>query len=301
MSPLIKIATLNVANLHQESNPARIKRLAQAIHYELESPHLIALQEIGHYCHLPNSSPLKAEVGGILIEALLAENPEITYAFAEIPPQPFSTGGAENLHIRSAFLYRSPLRLKKLSLLGEDSFTFIGGNYLSNNKQSLLFSPSRRPLHGQFNFYNKELHIINCHLKSMSSSTKKEAKIAKKQRHAQAAYIVAYASSLAQSFPTLILGDFNDYPPSKTLAILQESNFFQSLWHKQSKSCYTYLYKRKPVLLDYILFNAFFTLVEKKIPHLNTPFIRENNLAINQAFSDHDPIFSAFTFTEKVP
>lgn len=295
MRPLLTIATLNVANLHQESDPLRITQLAKAIHKDLNSPHLIALQEIGQKTHSPIVSPPKAEVGEMILKALTIEKPEIIYRFSEIPPLPFSTGGAESLHIRSAFLYRSPLRLTKLSLLGEDHPAFTGGESPIDNKKSLLFSPSRRLLHGQFSFFNQELHIINCHLKSMNAPTKKKSKIAKKQRHAQATYLTASILPLVNSFPILILGDLNDYPQSKTLAILQKSSSFQSLWHKQTQSCYTYLYRKRPVLLDYILFNTFFTLAEKKILHLNTPFIRESNVINNQAFSDHDPVFSAFT------
>lgn len=283
----LSVATINLDNLGEWSHATRFERLTEAVNTALKRPMIIALQEVGVFAEKENvnlDAPLPATIDKTLLDYLNEDQPrEAQYHYAEIAPKPFTTGGERNHHIRSAFLYRAPITLTDLRTLGEDS-PFFTGNTLEG-KEAL--SPSRRPLHGIFDLNGTPLHLINCHLKSMNAPTNDRKKIARRQRNAQAEQI-RHEIQIYKEEPLMILGDFNDLPQSKTIEILRDHQSLASIWNDTPKPCYTYRYKNKPIVLDYILYNHHLTLIEVSAPPLNTPHLSPTR------FSDHDPVVATF-------
>lgn len=273
MDPLI-VATINTANLGEWSNIERIQRLAYSIVTDLQSPMVIAVQELGGLAQAGELT-VRAMVADQIIDILRDEFQQ-NYQYAEIAPEPESSGGAENINIRCGFFYRSEIELKQLKQIGADSELFCGND-------SGEFVSSRMPLLAQFQYGEALFYVINCHLKSMSTKdqTKKQAK---KQRNKQAQLIADYIQENGlMDNPLFIMGDMNDTFASKTVQAMA-SQGFESAHHALKYQIYTYKYHKKPILLDYILYNNYVENIESSIAHINT------DQSSDRAYSDHDPL-----------
>ncbi|MGL4673308.1 MAG: endonuclease/exonuclease/phosphatase family protein [Wohlfahrtiimonas sp.] len=270
----LKIATINAANLGEWSNIERIQNFARSIVEDLQSPMIIAVQELGGL-QKDGELTVRATVADDICKVLQEEFQQI-YHYAEIAPKPESSGGAENINIRCGFFYRSEIELKELSQIGQDSEFFLGD-------ESGDFVASRIPLLAVFQFDNAIFQVINCHLKSMSTKdqTKKQAK---KQRNKQAQLIADYIQEdNLMDLPLFVMGDMNDTFSSKTVQALA-SQGFESAHSSLKYQIYTYKYHKKPMLLDYILYNNQIENIESSIVHINTD---QNS---DRAYSDHDPL-----------
>lgn len=270
----LRIATMNAANLGEWSNEERIQNFVRSIVEDLQAPMVVAVQELGGLLK-EGETTVRATVADDICAMLLEKYQQI-YHYAEIAPKPESTGGAENINIRCGFLYRSEVELKHLTQIGQDSEFFMGDESGEN-------VASRIPLLAIFQYENVVFQVINCHLKSMSTKdqTKKQAK---KQRNRQSQFIANYimaAGLMAQ--PLLVVGDMNDTFSSKTVqafATIGLGSAHRSLQYQ----IYTYKYHKKPMLLDYILYNEGLENIESSIIHINT------DQSSDRAYSDHDPL-----------
>lgn len=265
-------ASINAANLGEWSDESRIDAFVTSMVTDLGAPLIIAIQEIG--AAAMGDAPVKALVADTIIQKLAAH--QWTYHYADIAPMPETTGGAENMNIRCGFLYRAPVELRSLQQIGADSPFFIGSDELD-------CVASRLPLVGEFVYQNDVIYIINCHLKSMSlkNQTKKQAK---KQRNQQSKVVAEFIEAHnLKAHPLIIAGDMNDTFNSKTVQAIAKIGF-ESVHAQLKYQIYTYKYQKKPILLDYILYNEHFTDVEGAIAHINTDPMNERR------YSDHDPI-----------
>ena len=271
---ILSIATINAANLGEWSNSERIHNFARSIVDDLQSPMLIAVQELGGL-QKDDELTVRATVADDICK-VLSEEFQQRYHYAEIPPKPESSGGAENINIRCGFFYQSEIELKQLAQIGQDSEFFVGN-------ETGDFVASRIPLLGIFQYGDAVFQVINCHLKSMSTKdqTKKQAK---KQRNKQAQLIADYIQENAlMDLPLFIVGDMNDTFASKTVQAMA-SHGFESAHHALQYQIYTYKYHKKPILLDYILYNHWIENIESSIAHINT----DSNS--DRPYSDHDPL-----------
>lgn len=270
----LRIATINAANLGEWSNVERIQNFARSIVEDLQSPMVIAVQELGGL-QKENELTVRATVADDICK-VLAEEFQQVYHYAEIEPKPESSGGAENINIRCGFFYRSEIELKRLAQIGQDSEVFVGN-------ETGEFVASRIPLLATFQYGDVNFQVINCHLKSMSikDQTKKQAK---KQRNKQAQLIADYiqANNL-MDLPLFVMGDMNDTFASKTVQAIALQGF-ESAHHALKYQIYTYKYHKKPILLDYILYNNRIENIESSIAHINT----DSNS--DRSYSDHDPL-----------
>ena len=270
----LKIATINAANLGEWSDGERIQNFARSIVEDLQSPLVIAVQELGGL-QKDGELTVQATVADDICRALLDEFQQI-YRYAEIAPKPESSGGAENINIRCGFFYRAEIELKQLVQIGQGSEFFVGN-------ETGEFAASRIPLLATFQYDDVIFQVINCHLKSMSikDQTKKQAK---KQRNKQAQLIADYIQeNNLMDLPLFVMGDMNDTFASKTVQAIA-SQGFESAHQALQYQIYTYKYHKKPILLDYILYNNRIENIESSIAHINT----DSNS--DRSYSDHDPL-----------
>ena len=235
---------------------------------------VIAVQELGGL-QKENELTVRATVADDICK-VLAEEFQQVYHYAEISPKPESSGGAENINIRCGFFYRPEIELKQLAQIGQDSEVFVGN-------ETGEFAASRIPLLATFQYDDVSFQVINCHLKSMSikDQTKKQAK---KQRNKQAQLIADYIQdNNLMDLPLFVMGDMNDTFASKTVQAMA-SQGFESAHHVLKYQIYTYKYHKKPILLDYILYNNRIENIESSIAHINT----DSNS--DRSYSDHDPL-----------
>lgn len=270
----LKIATINAANLGEWSNSERIQNFARSIVEDLHSPMIVAVQELGGL-QKEHELTVRATVADDICKVLSEEFQQV-YHYAEIAPKPESSGGAENINIRCGFFYQTAIELKQLAQIGQDSEFFVGD-------ETGEFVASRIPLLATFQYGDVTFQVINCHLKSMSTKdqTKKQAK---KQRNKQAQLIADYIQdNHLMDSPLFVMGDMNDTFSSKTVQALA-SQGFESAHSSLKYQIYTYKYHKKPMLLDYILYNNPIENIESSIAHINT------DTNSDRSYSDHDPL-----------
>lgn len=268
------VATINAANLGEWSNSERIYNFSRSIVEDLNAPMVIAVQELGGLSK-EGEQAVRATVADDICQILMDEFQQF-YHYAEVAPKPESSGGADNINIRCGFFYRSELELKKLLQIGRTSEVFTGN-------ESGEYVASRIPLLAIFQYGDVLFQVINCHLKSMSikDQTKKQAK---KQRNQQAQLVANYIQDHhLMDLPLFIMGDMNDTFASKTVQAIVAQGF-ESAHSSLKYQIYTYKYHKKPILLDYILYNDLIKNREASIVHINTD--TDND----RAYSDHDPL-----------
>lgn len=269
-----KIASCNLQNLNEHSAIHKLENFVLAFKNELELPDIIALQEVG--AEAINREGLAIANVGQALTAMIHHATGIHYQYIDIPPTQNSTGGAQDFNIRPAFLIKLDIVIIEKYQIGIDEPAFIGND-------SLNFRASRHPLVLILEKGQRQLKLINCHLKSQNSKTNQEKKLAKKQRNHQAELIQDYCHNKAQDYPIIILGDFNDTPNSDTLRILSYESFI-SVWSQYLGRLYTTKHRNCPVVIDYILISKNIIFRNPQVHHINT------NLKNPHRFSDHDPI-----------
>ncbi|WP_026878935.1 endonuclease/exonuclease/phosphatase family protein [Ignatzschineria larvae DSM 13226] len=269
----LTIASCNLHNLHENSHPDKIAHLIKAITEDLQLPDIIALQEIGSQT-LNIEGEAIAIVADIIIDAIKTST-QTTYRYIDIPPRQNSSGGAQDLNIRPAFLVKDHITICNYH-------NHIGDVSAFEGNLECTYRPSRKPLLLTAMTDLGPLTLINCHLKSQMMPTKQEKRIAKRQRNEQASAIRSFYEK-NNKHPIIVLGDFNDTPNSDTLKILTGERLI-SMWQSYNGKLYTTHYKQCPIVLDYILIPKTISYQNPQVHHLNT------NLKYPYRFSDHDPI-----------
>lgn len=305
---MLRIATFNLHNFGIDVAPDRLHHLALAIVRELETPDVLGIQEIKAL----GPADAQGQVSGSqvyerLTDAIVkAGGP--CYAFREIPPLENQGGGRQGFNIRAGLIFdpqrvtfedrgrtgpRETARVRRIAglpslilnpcLLASDHPAFAG-----DARHHWL--PSRRPLVSEFRYRDKSIFIVVCHLKSMRGATRREEEYAKKQRHAQAEVIQRFVTTLLACDPraaVVVMGDMNDVPGSKTLAILKGEHLLNLLEVVPNSLRYTYRPGGRPVALDHILVSpALATGATVHVAHLADKY--SETIWI----SDHDPVLA---------
>lgn len=288
MSCIITVASINLGNLGEWSSQERVERLIYSILHDLTMPDLIAVQEIGALQPHPKwHAPLPASLPLQICQSLNRYAPDGAYRYIELAPIPGQSGGDPLFNIRSGFFYRNTLTPKRLQPIAPNTPPFSGGI----NGRGERYSPSRLPLALLVEREGRSFWALNLHLKSMNATTNRASKVAKRQRHEQATLIQRFINEKCSPHPTLIMGDFNDTPGSNTLKILENRSTFTPIWDYGKRGTYTYRHRNRPLVLDYILYNAPFRLMEASVFHINS----EQHPYHERRYSDHDPILARFS------
>lgn len=269
----LTIASCNLQNLFEHSSKHKIMHFILALSDPLEMPDIIALQEIGAESDSAETTA-KAKIATRLISEI-KRTMDTQYHYVEIAPLINSTGGANSLNIRPAFLLKDTIKLLNVENIGINHHAFTGND-------ELQYHPSRYPLAIKVQKQSHFITLINCHLKSQNGPTNKDKKLAKKQRHHQVEVITQYCNQF-QNENIIILGDFNDFPNSDTLKLMTNDRF-RSTWDQYQGRLFTTKHRNCPVTLDYILIDRQLTFKNSEVHHINT------NLTYPFRYSDHDPI-----------
>lgn len=90
MSAMLTIATINVANLGEWSESERLHNFARSIVEDLNSPWVIAVQEMGGAVQ-GEEEFVHSTVAQQILTILLSDFQQ-SYCYGEIPPRPETTG-----------------------------------------------------------------------------------------------------------------------------------------------------------------------------------------------------------------
>ncbi len=300
---MLAVASYNLCNLGLDARPGRIERIAEHLAERLGGPALVALQEIKAPGPAGGDGRVPADaVYAALAEAITARGGP-AYAWLEVPPEADSTGGVPGFNIRSGLLYDP----RRLSLTGHAEITApvaLERGRLCPNPGLLAprdpafagdaeagWRPARPVLAAEFDLAGEPLVVLNVHLKSMQAESRRAGEAARKQRHAQARRIRGFVDRLlaerGAEARLLVLGDFNDTPGTKTLAIVRGEELVNLHDALPKRQRYTARHGGRPVVLDHVLASpALAAGAELHVDHLNTdaPLVRRA--------SDHDPLLA---------
>jgi predicted extracellular nuclease len=298
----LAVATYNVENLDALDAQDKFDRLAEGIAVHLNSPDIVALEEIQD-----DNGPV--DDGTTASEATLKRFTDAIraaggprYQWRYVAPENNADGGEPGGNIRQAFLFNpqrvaftdrgkagpttatKPVRSRR----GGAELTHSPGRV---NPTSEAWANSRKPLVGEFAFQGRTVFVIANHFnskggdQSLHSRYQPPSRSSEKQRTAQAAEVNAFVKSLLavdRDAKAVVLGDLNDFEFSPTMAALTAGKVLKPLITTLPVAeRYTYVYDGNSQALDHTLTTPAITHVDYDVVHLNAEFA-------DQA-SDHDP------------
>jgi predicted extracellular nuclease len=283
----LSVATYNLENLSANDSPEKVASLANDIVANLRAPDILAVQEIQDADGAGTAAGLSGIPSAqVLIEAIVAAGGP-RYAYAEIAPTANNaTGGEPNANIRNGFLY-DPSRVS----LVEGSLQLI---------DDPIFTGTRRPLAGTFEFNDETVTLVNVHLTSRLGSDPLWGAIQPPSDSGDAART---AQSLAvrnwidgklaidPGAKIAVLGDFNGFSWEGAVTALTNGGKLQDLNTLLApEERYSYVFDGNAQAIDHIVATGNLVSVAKfDAVHINA----EQPEAL-QLSSDHDPQLALF-------
>ena len=280
----LTIASYNVQNLDPGDSPGKFRRLARHIAWNLQSPDIIALQEVQDNSGLTDDGVTAADLTASLLTNAVLQAGGPAYDYYDLAPTDNSDGGEPGGNIRVAYLV-NPGRVTMAP----------GSLRLLEDIRLDTFDRTRNPLEATFLFNEEEIVLINCHLSSKAGSgplfgsIQPPAAGGGHKRKSQAVFLKDHVGVLLDRDPpacVIVLGDLNDTEFSEALQILTGTrrllvNLSTTL---PTAERYSHNYQGNAQMIDHILIGpeAITPGVSLDVVHVNTGFADQS--------SDHDPI-----------
>jgi predicted extracellular nuclease len=309
----ITIATFNVENLYPNSGSDKFAHLAKQIVENLQSPDILALQEIQDDNGERDDAVVDANRTFEALKNSIASAGGPDYRFFDIDPQRGEDGGAANgsANIRVGFLYRTDRGLSFPATAGGDAVRPVDvidrtdGAHLSFNPgrvdpMNISFENSRKPLAAEFMFRGHKIFVIANHFISkigddpLTGNNQPPRPISEAQRHSQASVVHGFVSDILKTEPDaniVVLGDLNDLPFSRTLELLKGDLLHNVLDNLPPEDQYTINFQGNSEAFDHILISKSLeaALVDTDIVHVNS--------GLADQASDHDPVLIRLSFS----
>jgi predicted extracellular nuclease len=298
----LALASMNVENLSALDPASKFRRLARIVASNLRAPDSVAVEEMQDDDGAPAEGNAAAgrTFRRLIREIRAAGGPR--YRFRQIDPVPGADGGEPGGNIRVGFLFRTDRGLRfvdrghadaKTPTLEDRSrpgaqLTLSPGRVMPRNP---AFRDSRKPLAGEFRVHGHRLFVVAVHLNSKGGDGPLMGRVqpprrpSEVQRHRQARAVRGFVRSLLRAdgnARVAVLGDFNDFDFSRTLAIVRGAGLVNLIGRLPLAQRYSYVFEGNSQVLDQILVSR--ALARGAVydsVHVNAEFA-------DQA-SDHDP------------
>jgi len=302
----LAVATFNVENLDPGDGSAKFNTLASLIVNNLQSPDIIAVEEVQDNNGETNDSVVDATNTWSTLIAAIQTAGGPTYDFRQINPVDDQDGGEPGGNIRVGFLFRADRGLSFIDRPGGDSTTATtvvngpNGPQLSFspgriNPTNSAFNASRKPLAGEFTFNGRRFFVIANHFNSKGGDQplfghfQPPTRSSEVQRHQQAQVVHDFVNDIVTADPNadvIVLGDLNDFEFSDALNTLKGTvQILNALIETLPQAeRYSYVFEGNSQALDHILVStnlANSTPFEYDVVHVNSEFTVQA--------SDHDP------------
>ncbi|MFG2954978.1 endonuclease/exonuclease/phosphatase family protein [Streptomyces sp. NPDC048291] len=297
----LAVATYNVENLDALDDQEKFDRLAEGVAVNLNSPDIVALEEIQDDNGATDDGTVTAEATLKRFTDAIRAAGGPRYSWRYVSPENDKDGGEPGGNIRQVFLF-NPKRVSFTDRPGGDATT--GTSVVKTRKGArLTYSPgridptsdawdsSRKPLVGEFVFHGQTVFVVANHFVSKGGDQplhgryQPPARSSETQRAAQATEVNTFVKSLLKAdkdAKAVVLGDLNDYEFSRTVTDLTDGGVLTPLITTlPAAERYTYVYDGNSQTLDHILTSPAVTHVDYDVVHINAEFA-------DQA-SDHDP------------
>ncbi|MFJ2233003.1 lamin tail domain-containing protein [Streptomyces sp. NPDC087859] len=297
----LAVATYNVENLDALDPQEKFDRLAAGVAVNLNSPDIVALEEIQDDNGATNDGTLTSEATLTKFTTAIRAAGGPRYSWRYIAPENNQDGGEPGGNIRQVFLF-NPKRVSFTDRAGGDATTATSvvktrkGAHLTYspgriNPTSDAWDSSRKPLVGEFLFHGEPVFVIANHFTSKGGDQplhgryQQPARSSETQRAAQAAEVNTFVKSLLaadKDAKAVVLGDLNDFEFSPTVTTLTSGGVLRPLITTLPPAeRYTYVYDGNSQTLDHTLTTPAVTHFDYDVVHINAEFA-------DQA-SDHDP------------
>lgn len=308
----IAVATFNVENLDPGDGAAKFAELATLIVDNLESPDIVALEEIQDANGPVNDGTTDAGPTLDLLVTAIAAAGGPAYDYRQIDPVDGEDGGEPGGNIRVGFIFRTDRGLSFVDRPGGTS-TAATGVVAGTDGPELTFSPgrvdpgnpafenSRKPLAAEFRYGSRTIFVVANHFNSKGGDDplfgrfQPPVRFTEVQRHAQAQVVNGFVDDILALDPgahVAVLGDFNDFEFSDTLSILQGGVLENLVLTLKRPERYTYVFEGNSQVLDHILAShkMYRALSVYDVVHVNSEFA-------DQA-SDHEPQVARFSLRD---
>ncbi|MDN3024811.1 endonuclease/exonuclease/phosphatase family protein [Streptomyces sp. S.PB5] len=297
----LAVATYNVENLDALDAQEKFDRLAEGVAVNLNSPDIVALEEIQDDNGATNDGTLTSEATLTRFTDAIRAAGGPRYSWRYITPENSTDGGEPGGNIRQVFLFNAK-RVAFQDRAGGDATTAT--TVVKTRKGArLTYSPgrinptsdawdsSRKPLVGEFVFHGESVFVIANHFTSKGGDQplhgryQQPTRSSETQRAAQAAEVNTFVKSLLAAdkhAKAVVLGDLNDYEFSGTVTTLTDGGVLTPLITTlPAAERYTYVFDGNSQTLDHTLTTPAVTHFDYDVVHINAEFA-------DQA-SDHDP------------
>jgi hypothetical protein len=308
------VATFNVENLDPSDGAAKFNALAALIVNNLQSPDLIAVEEIQDNNGPTNDSVVDATTTFNQLIAAISTAGGPTYQFRNINPVDDQDGGEPGGNIRVGFLFRTDRGLSFVDRPGGGPTTATtvvsgpGGPQLSASPGRIdptnpAFNSSRKPLAGEFVYNGRKVFAIANHFNSKGGDQPLFGRFqpptlsSEAQRVQQAQIVNNFVDSilaLDANANVIVLGDLNDFEFSNPVNTLEGGVLHALIETLPEAERYTYVFEGNSQALDHILVsdNLFFRRpFYYDVVHVNAEFADQ--------ISDHDPQVARFDFSAR--
>jgi hypothetical protein len=307
----LSIATYNVENLAPGDPDSKYQALAQGIVTNLATPDIIAVEEVQDNDGATDDGVVAADqtISKLTAAVVAAGGPH--YDSREIDPANDQDGGQPGGNIRVVFLYnpavvtfidagaptvnRTTTGTQVVKKKGEPALTLSPGRIDPTNA---VWSASRKPLVGQFQFNGQDVFVIANHFDAKLGDQSQDgrfqfpAQSSAVQRAGQALVEHNFINQLLaidKKADVVVVGDLNDYQFSPALSVLETgtsdgsgtSTLTDLITTLPASQQYTYDFDGVSEVLDHILISRGVGKFTYQVVHLNAEFANQ--------VSDHDP------------
>jgi predicted extracellular nuclease len=299
----LTVATYNVENFYPGVGSEKIFRLANSMATELNAPDIVTLVEVMDNDGTADSGNTDAsESYQVLIDEIQRlGGPQ--YAYTDVAPVDGADGGIPGGNIRVGHIYRTDrVHLPAGEIGGPEDALEIDEdgnlNYISGriDPSNDAWESARKSLVTEFIFKGESVYVIGNHWNSKRGDTavfgmdQPPVQVSRDQREEIAEVIHDFIAELKDKQPeanVVVLGDFNDFPWSPPLQILEgEGMLYNAIYELPRNEQFTYVYNGNSQSLDSIVVSSHLQEgLKADIMHINSQFMETHGRA-----SDHDPM-----------
>ena len=312
----LAVATFNVENLDPGDPQTKFDRLAGQVVTNLQSPDILALEEIQDDSGATNDGTVDSSKTVAMLTAAIRAAGGPAYDARWINPADGADGGEPGGNIRQVFLFRPDRGVAFVDRPGGTATSSTGVSTQGHqvhltaspgriNPTSSAWASSRKPLVGEFTFRGATVFAIANHFASKGGDDplfgrwQQPVRASEVQRDRQADEVRAFLDTLLDadaSAKVVVLGDLNDFefsPTVDTLVGAQQAPARRMVDLPRTLPAsqrYSYVYEGNSQVLDHILVSPALTTAphgpkrpayEYDIVHTNAEFHDQD--------SDHDP------------
>ena len=300
----LTVATFNVENLDPADRPPKWAELADLIVDHLQSPDIIAVEEVQDNNGPADDAVTDAtETWQTLVDTIDAVGGP-PYAFRQINPVDDQDGGEPGGNIRVGFLFRTDR--EKLSFVDRPGAGPTTPNQVVSGPKGpeLRYSPgridpanaaftnSRKPLAAEFLFNGRRVIVVANHFNSKGGDDplfgrfQPPVQVSQAQRNAQADVVgdfVEQILAIDRKANVVVAGDLNDFQFASPLARLKAAGLRALIETLPERERYTYVFDGNSQALDHVLISDALDdhAYDFEVVHVNSEF--------HDQASDHEP------------